>query len=213
MAITRLGGANAISGTIPVSVGGTGVTTDANLANTGNLVKLSSVSASNDVTLSFDSSLITDTYEVYKLIYRNVRPTVDGAGGLMEFSSDNGSSYISSGYYRNVMYAFSTNSSGSTVLYKTSQTDAHMKFGGFAVGFGGLNREQASGHIDFYNLRNNTNGKAMNIFTTYESSGGGSGMNFGTYYFDDASVINNLRIKMNSGNISIGEFALYGVKT
>jgi hypothetical protein len=210
MALSKIDVANMLTGTAPVANGGTGVTSADEI---GNLVKLSSASANNDATLSFDSSLITDTYEVYKLIYRNVRPTVDAAGGLIEFSSDNGSSYISSGYYRNVMYAFSTNSNDSTVFYKTNQADSTMKFGGVSGGLGGLSRAQASGHIDFYNFRNNTNGKAMNIFSTYESSGGGSGMNFGTYYFDDASVINNLRIKMNSGNISIGEFALYGVKT
>lgn len=206
---------NAMLGeTITVANGGTGVTTASALANTGNLVLLSSATASNDATVSFDSSSITDTYKVYKLIYNNIRLADDNNSINMQFSSDNGSSYISSqSYYRNIMHAFSTNTNDSTVFYKTGQVNTAIKFGGLGVGLGALNREQTSGHIDFYNLKDNTNGKSLNIFTTFESSGGGSGMNWGTYYFDDASVVNNFKIYAGSGNITSGTFSLYGVKT
>ena len=211
MALSKVDVANMLTGTTPVANGGTGVTSADEI---GNLVLLSSATVSNDATVSFDSSSITDTYKVYKLIYNNIRVATDNTSLHIEFSSDNGSSYITSAsYYRNMMYAFSTNSNGSTVFYKTSQTNTNLKFGGLGVGLGALNREQTSGHIDLYNLRDNTNGKSFNIFVTFESSGGGSGMNWGTYYFDDASVINNFKINAGSGNITSGTFSLYGVKT
>jgi len=74
MAITRIGGANAISGTIPVSVGGTGVTTAAALANTGNLVKISTATLSSDSLVEFD---LDSTYDHYIFRFSKVHGSSD----------------------------------------------------------------------------------------------------------------------------------------
>ena len=71
MAITRLCGANAISGTIPVSVGGTGVTTSANLANTGNLVLIKTQTVTSSVSsvefVNGSGGVVFDsTYKIYQ---------------------------------------------------------------------------------------------------------------------------------------------------
>ena len=63
---------NGIENTLPVANGGTAVTTAAALANLGNLVKLSSVVASDTTDIVFDNTLITDTYDTYMLTFRDI---------------------------------------------------------------------------------------------------------------------------------------------
>ena len=98
MALTRLGGANAISGTIPST----------NIANAslnsvtalpsgvgGSFVKLiTSTSASSATNVDFDSTYINDDYYSYLLYITDIRPSTDGAEPYLKFSSDGGSSFI-----------------------------------------------------------------------------------------------------------------------
>ena len=77
MAITRLGGANAILGIIPVANGGTGVSSSDSI---GNLVKLSTVTVSGSAVseIDFGSSIITSTYDTYYFTMM-LHPTTDNA--------------------------------------------------------------------------------------------------------------------------------------
>ena len=92
MAITRLGGANAITGTIPVANGGTGVTTADEI---GNFVKVASASGTAQSGLSNIEISLPETYSKFKL-YWNWKPETDNATLLAYLSTDNGSSYYTS---------------------------------------------------------------------------------------------------------------------
>lgn len=94
MALTRLNVNTALSATLPVSKGGTGVTTAADLANTGNLVKLASTEiTSSTAAIIFDSSVVT-AYDNYLIILNGIKAVSNTASGGIMFSTDNGSSFI-----------------------------------------------------------------------------------------------------------------------
>jgi len=210
MALSKIDVANMLTGTAPVANGGTGVTTAAALANTGNLVLLSTQNASNDASLSFDSSVITDTYSYYRMVYVTFIPSVDGVNARIHVSSDNGSSYATSGYGRTQFYASRDDANDSDLHYKTGEVSNGLFLGG-QFSLGGLNRENASGFVDMFSLRT-VKGKSFIFQSSYESNGGHGIYNGGQFYFDDASIINNIKISCSSGNIESGTFSLYGVK-
>tara|TARA_R100001591_G_scaffold99597_1_gene105911 strand:- start:314 stop:973 length:660 start_codon:yes stop_codon:yes gene_type:complete len=88
MAITRLGGANAISGVVPVANGGTGLasgttdqflkftgtTTIASAADNGGLVKIATVTADNS-SAAMDLTGASSTYDSYLLVGGLISPT------------------------------------------------------------------------------------------------------------------------------------------
>lgn len=93
MAITRLGGANAILGIIPVANGGTGVSSSDSI---GNLVKLSTVTVSGSAVseIDFGSSIITSTYDTYYFTML-LHPTTDNAA--IDVRLSDGGSFNSGG--------------------------------------------------------------------------------------------------------------------
>tara|TARA_R100001015_G_C4538867_1_gene103376 strand:- start:127 stop:765 length:639 start_codon:yes stop_codon:yes gene_type:complete len=92
MALSKIDVANMLTGTTPVANGGTGVTTSANLANTGNLVFIKTITLSSvtkpiqflnsDADVTFDS-----TYKTYKFI-GNVAYENDGRSTYIRVSTD-----------------------------------------------------------------------------------------------------------------------------
>tara|TARA_R100000278_G_C5462706_1_gene161504 strand:+ start:341 stop:1195 length:855 start_codon:yes stop_codon:yes gene_type:complete len=61
-----------------------------------NLVKLATTTVSSNVAnVNFDSSLITSTYSGYKILFLGLDKNGDNFDPCMEFSTDNGSSFIS----------------------------------------------------------------------------------------------------------------------
>lgn len=91
MALTRLNN-NAYGETISVAKGGTGVTTAADLANTGNLVKLSSQTASGDASIEFTSG-IDSTYKIYHFEFNEINLATDGAEWCFQSDTGTNTSY------------------------------------------------------------------------------------------------------------------------
>ena len=82
MALSKIDVANMLTGTAPVANGGTGVTTAAALANTGNLVLIKTVVANKDATVEFingSSDVVIDsTYRQYILKGSNITADANG---------------------------------------------------------------------------------------------------------------------------------------
>ena len=104
MALSKIDVANMLTGTTPVANGGTGVTTSAALANTGNLVFIKTITLSSaskpiqflnsDADVTFDS-----TYQTYKFI-GNVTYENDSRTTYVRFSTDGTNLDTTSGNYR-----------------------------------------------------------------------------------------------------------------
>ena len=203
MAITRIGGANAISGTIPVANGGTGVTTAAALANTGNLVLLSSQTASSDNEIIFNNTLITSTYNDYKIKGSGIIPATDSAEPNIFASADNGSNFLScdSGRQYNQLNSAAggaESASGTSIeIGYNIGNDANLG-GAFEIHFSNLNATNMYkwGYY-YYVSKHDTN--------AYIWKGG--------YSINSQSAVNYIKFAFNTGAISTGKLQLYGVKT
>jgi hypothetical protein len=91
MAIIKTNVERGVTGTMPLGNGGTGVTTAADLANTGNMVLLNSGTISSATAVEFNSTYITDTYKFYDFYLSFY--TASNFQCFVQTSTDNGSSY------------------------------------------------------------------------------------------------------------------------
>ena len=78
--------------------------------SSGGLVLLNTTDVTSaTATVTFDNTLITDTYDIYQLSYTNIDPVTDGVSLRGRLSTDNGGSFIATayktGYYYNKLVA------------------------------------------------------------------------------------------------------------
>ena len=172
--------------------------------DTGSLIKISSASASSDASVSFD---LSSTYDNYLLIGHKVRPVTDGAEPYMYFSEDGGSSYKTNDTYSGRSYIRITNALASGAEQNTIAGAVQM---GTDVGNDG------NGSFEFWFFgANDTGGSGTaNKFgnCTYTSKHQNDDYTWDTGFAVTGTVaINQLKFQMSSGNISTGEFTLYGM--
>lgn len=166
------------------------------------LVKLQSINASTSATISFTSGISTN-FKTFLIKIRNLVPSVNDNSLHMTFSTNGGSSYLSSNYNYSLRYF----SNGATVLSSASAAFIDVMDSPSST-------VSKSGNIDItlYNLPDSTRVKSCYIhgavFTadTKEVIEYGFGSNIGT------TAVNAIRFAMGSGNINSGTFTLYGVQ-
>ena len=169
----------------------------------GSYVHLNTTTVSSSVSsITFDSSLITSTYSIYKIQFHGLTGTDDV---FLQVSPDNGSTYRTSGYngIRNRYYSTNNGSSfvqdqdfyGGVLYYSTTgQTDAMTQevtitsmtsssLKTACIALGGFGFSQSYHTIGFYGGRYNT-----------------------------AESHNNIRLVGASGSFTSGSVSLYGVK-
>ncbi len=196
----------------PVSVanGGTGVTTASALANTGNLVLLASQTASNDTILTFNSSLITSTYNIYELKYFNYQPATNSDALNISLSTDNGSTYETSNMARCVI-ALNSSSTNDSITTRYGATNS-IVIQGTVWNNGNANTRTGAGSVIFYDLPS-SKAKKIVFDTSHIDENGHTANTRGAVGFNSSSIINNFKIYQSSGNIAQGTFSLFGVKT
>ena len=211
MALTRLSGANAITGTIPVANGGTGVTTAADLANTGNLVKLQSTTVSSaTASVSWDNTYITSTYDVYKIICTNIIPSTNavdfGVGLSTDNLSTNGNIDQRTSGQRMII-----NDSGVVVVSQADFEQANAAFTVVTDDVGNNTGESFNGEFTFYQ----PSGGSYKYWTMVGSNGHAN--DYSGFYcvgsqIKTTSAVNGILMKFVSGNIESGILTLYGIK-
>jgi hypothetical protein len=171
----------------------------------GNLVLISSQTASSSANISFTSG-ITGTYNNYYLLYSNVFPVTNGVTLQLTVSTNGGSSYVSTGYNSWLGNANMTNTAGYAFVDTTSGVILHINQGDTA---------NTSNPINGYcNLMNVTAG-------TYFMSTNGTSTGYNTATpnvfvtthaaMTNQAAVNAIRLSFQSGNIAQGTFTLYGV--
>ena len=180
----------------------------------GNLTLLSTfTSDGSDSNATFDSSLITSTFEEYLFIYNSIHPESDNQDWTFNGSIDNGSNYNvakttifftaehnEDGSATNVYY-----SAGQDLAQGTGYVDLHHD------GVGNDNDQCVSGIMKLYNPSNTTFVKHF-VSQVSGMSGGNSSVNsFSSGYFNTTSAINNIQFKFASGEIQGGTVQLFGV--
>ena len=215
MAITRLGGANAITGTLPAaninntSIGN--VTALPAAVDVGSVVKLQTQTASSASSITFTSTYITSTYKKYYLDYTNVIISSDGGNIAATVSYDNGSNYVTSGYYYHRIFSNSGTASNSLASSGGTNNSSLLMLG-TGAGLGTSTDESGSGRMTIFDP-NSSDSKFFISEGTIITSSGALAQQYIYQGLITSSTINNIKITPNTGTINTGTFTLYGVIT
>jgi hypothetical protein len=178
---------------------------------TGNMVLISSQTASNSASISFTTG-INSTYKEYQFWFINIKPATDGAEFTFQGSTNGGSSYgvtITSTHFSTYHDEADT---GTNLSYSTSgdlaqSTSYHQIFqdtgnGADECGSGSLTLFNPSSTTYVKHFITNTNDYNENDYSTHHLTAG---------YFNSTSAINAIDFKFTSGNISDGTILMYGI--
>lgn len=207
MAITRLGGANAITGTLPAanindtSIGN--ITALPAAIDVGSMTLLQTQTVSSAVAqVDFTSNL--GTYDTVKIIWSGVTAATDDVSLRLRVSTDGGSSYLTSTYKGSGEYIYS---GGSNDTYG-NETSTHILGGNYGNG----STESISGFVELNNLASTSLHKTIQSFSNgVHDTGNGLGAWF-VSTVEQTSAVDGLRIYFTSGNITAGKFSLYGIE-
>jgi hypothetical protein len=170
------------------------------------LTLIKSVTASGASSVEFKNGVsdvvIDSTYSYYRIVGFNITPSEDDRNIAIQFSTDAGSSYASSGYYtiihRNTDGTFRSdlNSTGSALSMNNVGNNTNEE-GAFEFT---VFNPSSSSHFTHYQSMGTTRNSGAQI-QFFESGG----------VYEATSAIDAFKVFFHSGNIS-GTFKLYGIK-
>jgi len=176
---------------------------------TGDWELISSATASSSSEITFTG--LSSTYDSYQLVIHNLQPATDGSIFLMQTSTDGGSTY-DSGASDYAWNSIGTNDGG-TFDPEGSAGDTKISLIGdqSSEEMGSGTNETASGYIWIFNPSGTDYTKVFYAFSYTDLvddqcsvTGGGSRLS--------AADVDAIRLFMDSGNISTGNFRLYGMR-
>lgn len=166
------------------------------------LVLLSSKSASSSASIAFTST-ISSFYSSYFVRIRSVVPATNDKKLQMLWSTNNGSTYIGSGYQWGFRYAYA----GSTGGRVGNASDSTIVINDFIDNGSGAN---ANFDIQLFNMNQAskwptclTKGTVLNGGLLLSQNGFGG--------LASSNQINAIKLQMSAGNITSGNFYFYGV--
>lgn len=170
---------------------------DGNTGTTNGFVFLKTVTASNSASLSFNSTDLSSTYKVFLIVLNNLAPTSLTVTLQAYWSTNNGSSYLSSGYSAGVNYlaynsATITNVNSTTFIPLGSSTSLYYSG---VLHFYGANGALSSGPAISGITASSYTAVYGNVIATISGN----------------PNINNIKFQFSAGNISSGSISLYGL--
>ena len=216
MAITRLGGANAISGTIPqgnIANASLGAVTALPAAiTTGSLVKLHSSSISSDTaSVSIDGHFTSD-YDIYKFIVYDYTHATDNTAAF--FRVNVGGSAQSSGIYWSAGLYANTNGSGNTTDGNFgTYSNYNQQYFGWVQSLNNVgDGARFAAELTLFNPLQTTKAKDIHYKVSYQGNNDDLYKEDAVIKITTTSALSGLTFLPSSGNIANGEFVLYGVK-
>lgn len=169
---------------------------------------LSTATASNSAAIDF-TSYIDSSYDEYVLNIINLVPASNGVNLWLQVSEDAGSTWKSGS--SNYRWTNFTQVGGTAADLSTGDTKAQLTDGTYTIA--NTSNYSVNGQIRIFKPSGSTLYKVFNSQFSYLYNGTTLATNHGSsMYINSTNAINGLRIKMSSGNITSGEFKLYGVK-
>lgn len=172
-------------------------------------VLLKSFTASSSASIVFDSSVITDEFDLYTVEYNNVVPATNSVGLYLTVSQDNGSSYKSANYAWQRAGAIASTPNAGTFSGNASASEIRIVDNLLDNG----TPNGANGTLDFWSPAVVGVYHAFRSLTTFNTSISSLGLcqwRVDGIYLGDGFAINNIKFAMSSGNIAQGKFRLYG---
>ena len=177
----------------------------------GNMVLLSTQTASGDASISFTTG-IDSTYKEYMFIFNNIHPSTDDQNFTFNLSADSGSNYNvtkTTTYFRSI---HNEGDSFTSLSYDTSRDIAQgTGFQSLSSGVQSSSDGSVSGYLHLFDPSNTTFVKhyisvvnAM-ITTAYSMNDYSAG------YGNTTSAIDAIQFKFASGNIDDGTIQMFGI--
>ena len=179
-------------------------------AGGGAFTHLLTTTASDSASVAFNSTYITTTYLDYQIIFSGIKASADAKYPILYFSTDNGSSYLSS--YQDIRQ--SRKSDGNQINSNSNSTSSMGIIGSYSLG-------DADGEIfnakitifDPLKQSGTTDARTMYVGEIgYVGSDGNLAVSISAGMSAVDTAINNIKFQMNSGNIESGKISLYGRK-
>jgi len=169
----------------------------------GSLVLLNKQTASGSANIAF-TSLISASYSSYVVRITNVLPSTNNVSLLMTWSTNNGGSYIASGYgwtqAFQTTFGFDNNDNNgdtSLTIYENAPNNAG---------------QGSNGIINLYSMNDAVNfPNYSTLISGYINGGPACNAIYGSGAIYSANQINALNFAMSLGNIASGSFTLYGL--
>jgi len=203
--LSALDAAN-LTGTLPAISGAnlTGISAD--------WVKIASVKQTTEASsIDYDNSVISTTYDQYKIFVSNARCNTDNVNWSFRVSIDGGSSYSSSSiYYRNVWVTRDNEGNDQFVGRTGASTNMPL---GHAQSQGNASGENGNYEITLHNPHSTINKKIVSITGGFFDLDGDSRTHFGTCMINTTSAIAGIQFLAQTNNIQSGDIAIYGLKT
>ena len=180
---------------------------------TGNMVLISSQTASNSASISFTTG-IDSTYKEYQFWFINVAPRTDGVQFQFNMSTDSGSNYNVTKTSTSFLAYHAENDEATTLAYSTGtdlaqSTGEQDMLGGDSLG--GDADQNLCGTLQIFNPASTTYVKHYIATQNFSGSSDYGINNFIAGYGNTTSAINAVRFKMSSGNMD-GTILLFGIK-
>lgn len=170
---------------------------------------LQTQTASSSSTITFTSTYITSTYNHYYVVCEGATFSTDGADGTFEFSTDNGSSYSSTGsFFNQLAYDGTFRVDGPTTSQSSMRTFSSVD------GDNSNNNGIGTLEMHLFNLNATADKKLVWFVAQNHTQNGDAGKYLiGQFGLDTTSAVNNIRFGLNSSaNYVTGKFKLYGVR-
>ena len=178
--------------------------------STGDVVLLSSQTASGDSALSFTSG-ITSTYGEYIFKFYNINPATDDTGFLFQFNASSQSGYNET-LTTTMFRPYHTEADATGLGYITANDQAQgTAFQGVNFSCGNGSDESCAGELHLFNPASTTYVKHFYSRSSTYSSGDGATDFFVGGYVNVTAAITDVQFKMSSGNFD-GTIKLWGVK-
>jgi hypothetical protein len=172
-------------------------------AGGGGWIELQSISPSAVSSLDLETG-IGSTYTEYMIKFANVYPSTDD--GTMEAILKVGGSYQTADYKRHTAQSQDT---ATTYSGNAHSSDSKIQI---AFTFGNATGEGANGTIFFGDPTGTDNFKALyNMGQIVNSAGNMRTFSGAGVYTGAVTALTGVRLQMNTGNFSSGEFTLYGL--
>jgi hypothetical protein len=177
---------------------------------TGNMVLISSQTASNSSSISFTTG-ISSTYKEYQFWFVDIHPRTDGASFQFNMSSDGGSNYNITKTTTFVRTQNNESGSDPSLIYtSTIDLEQSTSFQLLTEGTGSGADESVSGLMSLFNPSSTTYVKHFIADSNGYKDADYSVRSLVAGYGNTTSAINALRFQMSSGNFD-GTILMYGI--
>ena len=178
---------------------------------TGNMVLISSQTASNSASISFTTG-IDSTYKEYQFWFIDIHPRTDCSQFQFNLSTDSGSNYNVTKTSTSFRSYHGEGGAGGVLTYETgsdlAQSTAFLPFGNVSIGNGA--DYSLAGSMSLFNPASTTYVKHFIATTQNLLCADYSVNSFTAGYGNTTSACNAIQFKMDSGNMD-GTILMYGI--